>query len=200
MDILEAGSVIGTARVQKDGLYWIFSCRTEADPGKIRRLFAQKAWQVEYLGIPDGTGELRLRIPVKRLPEGADAVLSMGYPKNEWLPWQGVLDGVSVGEAYVRKTPEGLKLALPAEQTVKFPAWAEIWKIDKVFDREMAVICLTEDGHLPVIDRETGGDRDEKDVGLDFDLELLDEPAAHYSNSDGTGNQDQRGEADCPDL
>lgn len=198
MEVLEEGKVIGSASMKEDGLFRTFTCEIVERTDTIRRLFAQKGWQVEYLGIPDKTGRLQVRIPAKRLTDGADAILAMQHPMGVWLPWQGSLDGIFVERGYICRKNGDLSLAIPTEETVKFPAWTEIWKIEKVFEQEMAVIRLTEDEHLPVIDRETGEYRNEEDTDMDSDLGLPDEPAAGNDDSCSTGEGWE--EADSPNF
>lgn len=199
MEVYEAGKVIGTLRAEPAGLFWEIYCKITVQPELLRRIFVLKGWKVEYLGIPDKNGELRGKIPQKRLPEGIETALASKMPREAWLPWRGEVDGVSVENACIRPTEEGIELALGLEETLKFPAWAENMKIESVLDGEMALLTLGPEGQLPVIEREVGGNTDETMDRSDFDFELPAEPAA-YDCGGSTGDEEQGWQADCPDL
>lgn len=73
-DITLGGGSIGRARVEREGLYYRFSCRVKLSGEVVCRLSAHCGDKTVSLGIPvpkDGAYELSTRIPVKRLGEGA---------------------------------------------------------------------------------------------------------------------------------
>ena len=199
MEIFEAGKPIGTITADATGLFWEFCCIVTERPERLRRIFVQNGWQVEYLGIPDRNGILKGRIPQKRMSYGITNALATQRPKGEWLPWQGKLDGVQVENACIRVTQEGIDLALFPEEILKFPAWADIIKTENILGKEMAVLSLDKDGRLPVKDIEIGGNTDETMDCNALDLGLPDEPVA--CNSGGSeGDEEQGWETHCPDL
>lgn len=72
-DIDLGGQCIGKARVERQGLYYIFDCRCDLSGEVVYRLTARCGEKMENLGIPvpqNGTFVLRRKIPVKRLGEG----------------------------------------------------------------------------------------------------------------------------------
>lgn len=73
VDILLGGQAIGRAQVQREGLYYRFTCQCSLSGEILYRLTARCAEQTVHLGIPvpeGGRFVLRTRVPVKRLGEG----------------------------------------------------------------------------------------------------------------------------------
>ena len=199
MEIFEAGKPIGIITAEAAGLFWELCCNITEQPERLRRIFVQNGWQVEYLGIPDKNGKLESRLPQKRMPQGITSALATQSPRGEWLPWRGKLDGVQVENVCIRYREDGIDLALFPEEILKFPVWAETVKKEYILDREMAVLSLDRDGQLPVKDIEIGGYTDETMDRGDPDFGLPDEPAA--CDSDGSeGNEEQGWQAHCPDF
>lgn len=190
MDIFEGAQRIGTLAVQEDGLFYKFSCQIEKNTEQLRRIYVIHSWRVEYLGIPDRSGALTAHIARSHLPDALDGAVASPYPPAHWRPWRGVLDGIAVDEAYVSDT-QPVCLALSPLEAVKFPTWVEQTKTEKVFDREMALLTLSADGHLP----ENGGTEDETPDCDSTDPVLPDDAAAGDADLGG-----EREETDCPDL
>lgn len=70
-DITKNGQAVGTAAVEKDGLYYRFTCRCRGSG--IFHLRVSRGGKEESLGIPvpeGGEYRLRTRIPVSRFPAG----------------------------------------------------------------------------------------------------------------------------------
>ena len=199
MDVYEAGKVIGNLEIEPVGLFWNICCKITENPERLRRIFLIHGWQVEYCGIPDKNGNLKSRLPQKRLPCGMERVIASGAPREQWLPWRGEVDGVQVECACIRRTAEGMELALGGQEALKFPAWAEIMKIESLPEGEMAVLTLGPEGQLPVRDIEMGGTTDETMDCGDFSFELPYEPAS-FDGGSIQGDQEQGWEAHCPDL
>ena len=185
--IYENGNAAGTMSIQSEGLYWRIRCKMRPMSG-LRRVYAIAGLQSVYLGIPDARGELNLRIAKKNLPE-TQMALAVSTPKGEWLPWRGEIDGVEVELCYCRRETEGICLALPEAELIKFPAWAGEWDRERVYDKEMALLHLDENGHLPQIETEHGGTEENEtmDSGYVDPLLLADLPA-DYSYG-GTGEE-----------
>jgi hypothetical protein len=189
--IYEKGSAAGTLTMASEGLFWNLHCKIK--PSKeLYRLYAVSGLSSVYLGIPDSRGELRVRIAKKHLPE-MQAALAVTTPKGDWLPWRGVVDGVEVELCYCRQEADGISLALPEAELIKFPAWAGKWNRERVYGQDLALLRLDEDGHLPQIEREHGGteeyetEHETMDGGYVDPLLLADLPA-DYSYG-GTGEE-----------
>ena len=183
--IYENGSAVGTCTMTSEGLYWHIRCKLKPMSG-LRRLYAVTGLRSVYLGIPDAHGEMSVRIAKKALPE-VQVALAVTAPRGEWLPWRGEVDGVEVEMCYCRQESGGICLALPESELIKFPAWAGKWNRERVYDREMALLHLDADGHLPQIETEHGGtERNETmDSGYVDPLLLADLPAGYsYGGTD----------------
>lgn len=199
MEIWEEDRSIGTLHCQRQGLFWNCTCKIEKNREQIRRLYVQKEWQVEYLGIPDAQGLLTGRIPMAHFPNGIETALADTHARGDWRPWRGELDGVFVNRAYLRRDEAGMTLALEMQEAVKFPAWIKHMGTQSVFGQKMATVQLNQDGTLPVKEIESGGYTDETTHRDNFDFEL---------SSDGTasvgigiaGDEDQGRQADRPDI
>ena len=71
--ILMGGKEIGTAKVTRDGLYYVFDCCCDLSGEVICRLMVTCGTENHNLGIPvpeRGAFSLRTRLPVKQLGEG----------------------------------------------------------------------------------------------------------------------------------
>ena len=186
MEIFEDGRIAGTFRGEPDGLFLKAVCVME-DCSKIRRIYLAHKTGSIYLGIPDHTGRLAVRIPRKYVPEHYSCVASSA-PRGEWSPWRGKLDGVEVETALIQ---EG-RIALPLEEAENFPAWT--MKTLNLSGTEMALVPLDEEGN-PALTELTKGDTENEespfnhsDSGVPSDL-----PAADSGGSNG-------GQTDCADL
>ena len=192
--IFEGTERIGSLTAEEDGLFWDFSCKINQDTERIRRIFVLSLFESHYLGIPDGSGSLTVKVPKKHLPNGIDGAVATAFPRGDWKPWRGMLDGVAVDTAYLRHGADTIALALLPEEAVKFPAWAREFKTENVHGVEMATFALDADGRLPLIKTESGGTENEKaDIDrVDFEL------PADASADDSLGEQGW--EADRSDL
>lgn len=199
--IFEGSREIGTLKCQKSGLFWEFSCKILENREPLCRIYVLNKWKVEYLGIPNASGELCARLPCRHLPEGIDGAVASRHPRGSWLPWRGPVDGVMLEEAYL--SADGARmLALPPQEALKLPQWAPAMQTELVFGVQMALLPLTPDGHLPQIETEIGGQNDEKtmeealvDGASDFDL-----PADDAAGDGFGGEWPEDGQADRPDL
>ncbi len=84
--IILGGQAVGTAEVQREGLYYCFDCRCRLSGEIMYRLTVRCGERTENLGIPvpeGGRFVLRTRIPVKRLGEGT--FLIRAEPKHAEL-------------------------------------------------------------------------------------------------------------------
>ena len=186
MEIYEDGRIAGTFQGEAEGLFLKADCVMK-DCSQIRRIYLAHKTGSVYLGIPDHTGRLTVRIPRKYVPEHFCCVASSA-PRGEWSPWRGELDGVEVGTALIQKG----RIALPPEEAENFPAWT--MKTYDLSGTEMALVPLNEEGS-PVLAELTKGDAgneeipfDHSDSGMSSDL-----PAADGGGSDG-------GQTACADL
>lgn len=191
--VFEGTKAIGTLQAEENGLFWEISCKLEVSRN-IRRIFALSALDSVYLGIPNAEGELHTRLAKRHLPDGLDGAVATPLPRGAWKPWRGVLNGVSVASALLQTDAEKIKLALAPEETVIFPAWVRDFETERVNGVEYAVLTLDAQGHLPLKDRECGGNNhEENDIDpADFGMPP-DAPAC-----DGVGEQGR--EADRPDV
>ena len=195
--ITEHGERIGSLTMEQDGLFWKFVCSIGSEREQLRRIFVLQEWNVEYLGIPDEKGTLEARIPRSHLPDGAEAALAVRHPRGSWLPWCGLLEGISVAEAFFRKDGTTIELALLPQEALKFPAWAEDMKTQEVYGMQTAVLKLAHDGHLP--QKEDGGITDEKAEEMDRPVSDAVLPDDAPADDDGFGGEWAE-EADRPDL
>ena len=192
LTVYERGTPVGTARLERDGIFWNISCEMTDLTEQIRRVYVGTAWDVFYLGIPDAAGKLTAKR--RHLPAEPTFAVAAPYPRGQWLPWRGTLDGVSVETALLCREDGKIKLLLPSEEAVKFPAWLEKTEKETVFGTEFAMLSLTEDGRLPQEEKEKGEENYEETTVGTFDVLLPVDPPAN----DGVGNEGR--EADCPDL
>lgn len=192
LTVYERGTPVGTARLERDGIFWNISCEMTDLTEQIRRVYVGTAWDVFYLGIPDAAGKLSAKR--RHLPAEPTFAVAAPYPRGQWLPWRGTLDGVSVETALFCREDGKIKLLLPSEETVKFPAWLEKTEKETVFGTEFAMLSLTEDGRLPQEEKEKGEENYEETTVGTFDVLLPVDPPAN----DGVGDEGR--EADCPDL
>ena len=193
LTVYERGTPVGTARLERDGIFWNFFCEMTDLTEQIRRVYVGTAWDVFYLGIPDAAGKLSAKR--RHLPAKPTFAVAAPYPRGEWLPWRGAVDGVSVETALIRREDGGIRLLLPPEEAVKFPAWLERTEKKTVFDTEFAMLSLTEDGRLPQEEKDKGEENHEEEntVSTFNDLLPADPPA-----DDGIGGEGW--ETDRPDL
>ena len=196
--ITEHGEQIGSLTMEQEGLFWKFVCKISSDREQLRRIFVIYQWKTEYLGVPDADGKLEIRIPRSHLPEGVQAALAMRHPRGIWSPWCGTLEGIEISEAFLRTAEDGFDLALPPQEALKFPAWAEDMKTELVYGTQTALLRLDRDGRLPPRETEYGGVTDEETEEMDRcmpDALLSDDAPA----DDGFGGE-RTEEADRSDL
>ena len=73
LEVMLGGQAIGKARVDREGLYWVFRCRCRLSGEVVYKLQVRCGDQVAHLGIPvpqNGAFELNTRIPTKKLGSG----------------------------------------------------------------------------------------------------------------------------------
>ncbi len=83
-DILLGNEPIGTAKVERQGLYYSFTCRCRLSGTGIFRLSVSCNGHYENLGIPVPCGdvfELCTRLPVKKLGKGQPRFIAL--PKHQ---------------------------------------------------------------------------------------------------------------------
>lgn len=192
LTVYERGTPVGTVRLERDGSFWNFFCEMTDLTEQIRRVYVGTEWDVFYLGIPDAAGKLSAKR--RHLPAEPTFAVAAPYPRGEWLPWRGAVDGVSVETALLCREDGKIKLLLPPEEAVKFPAWLEKSERETVFGTEFALLLLTEKGHLLQEEKDKGEEKyEETTVGTVDDLLPVD-PSA----DDGIGGEGW--ETDRPDL
>ena len=181
MDIFENGRKIGTLQAQPEGLYTLITCKTE--PGKaIRRLYLACPYASQYLGIPDENGVLSRRIASKKVPKDFCAVAA-AHANAQYLPWCGVLDGITVYDALISPT----EILLSMEEAMNFPSWS--FDTKTVNDRQMAVLPLSAEGTPLPREREATNEA--------FDFDDFDSGMSPELPADGFGGEPG---ADRPDL
>ena len=110
LEVFAQGKKIGTAEVEREGLFLEFSANLRPEGDALLRLYAVAGWHSEYLGIPcPSGGELRLsaRLPASHFPGEPTAIVANPRPRSEWLPWCGELDGIPVRDCRVRRERDG---------------------------------------------------------------------------------------------
>ena len=85
-DITYDGEPVGTARMEKQGLYYVFSCRCRLPEEGLYRIYAINGDAREDLGIcipMDGVFGMDKKIPQKRIGEG---MLTFELVPKDWKP------------------------------------------------------------------------------------------------------------------
>ena len=190
--VYERGTPVGTVRLERNGIFWDIFCEMTDLTEQIRRVYVGKEWDVFYLGIPDAQG--RLSAKRRHLPAEPTFAVAAPYPRGQWLPWRGTVDGVFAETALFCREDGKIKLLLPPEEAVKFPAWLEKSERETVFGTEFALLLLTEKGHLLQEEKEKGEENYEETTVGTFDVLLPADPSA----DDGIGGEGW--ETDRPDL
>lgn len=175
--IYEGAEPVGTFTLREEGLYQKVHCNIKTSG--IRRIYAVYGLHSQYLGIPDADGSLTTRITKKALPR-IDFAVATEHVRSEWQPWRGEIDGVFVEHCFLREDENGISLALPEAEAVKFPAWAEQMYRERINGTEAARILLDPNGHLPLIEKENGGTEYETNDSNALDPLLLAELPADY--------------------
>ena len=192
--IYEGEKQVGTLRAETDGLFYDVSCCITPAKEQVLRVFVGNSWKSEYLGIPDRSGNLRARLPKKRLPDGISFAVAAAAPRGEYLPWRGEADGVPIAEGFIRSTEDGIDLLLPPQEAVKLPAWAESMQTETLYGRELLRLSLLPDGTLPERKKDRGENTYEENPCDVFD----DRVSADDAPCDGLGDEGRQ--ADRPDL
>ena len=115
LEVFAQGKKIGTAEMEREGLFLEFSANLRPEGDALLRLYAVAGWHSEYLGIPcPSGGELRLsaRLPASHFPGEPTAIAADPRPRSEWLPWCGELDGIPVRDCRIRREQAAIVLAL----------------------------------------------------------------------------------------
>lgn len=92
LDIMLGGQAIGRAQIEKEGLYYRFSCCCNLSGEVVYRLSVRCGEKTENLGIPvpqNGRFELNTRIPVKRLGSGEMQIFAVpkhAQPEGNFVP------------------------------------------------------------------------------------------------------------------
>ena len=193
--IYEQGKPVGSFQLSPAGLYYEISCQMEQSLG-IRRLYALGEFYSEYIGIPDARGMLKRKIKKKLLPNGIDCMTTSQRERSDWSPWRGVLDGITVEEAEIRREGEEILLALSPAEALRFPAWVNCFTSEEIDKRSRMLIRLTSDGRPVASEIENGRDTNEE---IDSDLIDFSLPSK-LATPDGDGLREYREEADCSDF
>ena len=85
-DITHEGAPVGTARMEKQGLYYVFSCRCRLPEEGLYRIHAINGDGREDLGIcipMDGVFGMDKKVPQKRIGEG---MLTFELVPKDWKP------------------------------------------------------------------------------------------------------------------
>ena len=152
LEVFARGKRIGTAQVQRTGLFLAFSAVLEPQDDALLRLYAVSGWHSEYLGIPSPAGqELRLsvRLPARHFSEEVRAVAADTLPRGSWLPWCGTLDGIPVRACRIRTTPDAMELALAETDAQQFPGWLSHMEEVQLGGETAWLLRLNADGSLP---------------------------------------------------
>lgn len=195
--IYECGEAVGQLTAEHVGLFWQFHCKLFKKSEQIRRIYVLSLWRVEYLGIADANGVLSGRIAASHFPDGVTGAVASRYRRGEWLPWRGEVGGVSVDEGYLRTGTDGMTLALPPEQALRFPAWFAQMETADVHERQMHLLPLDEAGNALPKETENGGITNEIAMETsDRGLPAPDDAVDPSADADIGGGE----QADRPDL
>lgn len=126
LPIYDGGQVCSSLKVEREGLYYHFSCRCELPKGQMRRVYAINGLQIVPLGLlmPDGDGyTLRETVSVRSFPmEDITTAVLGSSPEPDLLPWRGEIDGAAVERSWLRKERNGYTLCIPREEPFPLPA------------------------------------------------------------------------------
>jgi len=128
-DIVYENRPVGTARMEKQGLYLLFSCRCRLPDGEMYRIHVKSGENREDLGIcipVDGEFGMDKRIPAKRLGEGTpvfELVPKDWIPEKEEIPEpEEIAEPEEITEAVAEKLPEPEgELFIPVSEEEPFP-------------------------------------------------------------------------------
>lgn len=205
LEIMAGGKPLGKAQILRNGLYWSVKGELFEINRELYRLYAVHELDVEYLGIFDPSGRLSRRLPVVHMPAGPERLIASSAPRLAWLPWCGRVDGVDVAEGFLQRAAGDLLLALPPQEAVKFPQWIDTAETVRILDRDYALFRLTEDGRLPLREKESRGMKNETDIVNPVESVLSADSAAAVSispgrDADAGGAEGGAEEARCSDL
>ena len=151
LEVFAQGEKAGALELTHDGLFYEFSGTIRAEDG-IVRLYAVAGWDSEYLGIPEPQVSglfLRVRLPVSHFAEEPVCVVADRRPRGAWLPWRGLLDGVPVCACRLRRTEDGLMLALPLHEAEQLPLWLPHMQETELDGERVWLLHLNADGTPP---------------------------------------------------
>lgn len=157
LEVFAQGKKIGTAEVEREGLFLEFSANLRPEGDAPLRLYAVAGWHSEYLGIPcPSGGELRLsaRLPASHFPGEPTAIAADPRPRSEWLPWCGELDGIPVRDCRIRREQDAIVLALAEAEAEQFPGWLAHMEEAELGGEAVRLLRLNADGSLPFSEEE----------------------------------------------
>lgn len=151
LEVFAQGERVGVLELTRDGLFYEFSGTVRAADG-IVRLYAVAGWDAEYLGIPEPQADglfLRVRLPVSHFSAEPTCAVADRRPRGAWLPWRGEPDGVQVNDCSIRRSPDGLTLALPLHEAERFPLWLPHMQQTELDGERVWLLHLNADGTPP---------------------------------------------------
>lgn len=157
LEVFAQGEKVGTLELTHDGLFYAFS-GTIRESGGIVRLYAVASWSTEYLGIPEPQADglfLRVRLPVSHFSGEPTCAVADRRPRGPWLPWRGMLDGVAIGDCRLRRTENGMLLALPLPEAERLPLWLPHMQETELDGEHVWLLRLNADGTPPFEVEET---------------------------------------------
>lgn len=197
LTVYEGETAVGTLTMQRSGIFYDFRCQITKSMEQIHRLYVGKSWQVVYLGIPDASGVLNVRVPCSHLREEPEFAIVSVYPRGQWMPWRGEIDGVPVASAFFAEADGQIELLLAPEEALKFPAWLDNAEKETLHATEFTKLILTKEGKLPTIENRKieNGEKDNEEIRSAVPEPVL---SADAPADESIGNEGR--EADCPDL
>ncbi len=150
----------GTLHMVKDGLYYRLTASCAADHAQVYRLYGIRGLQSTCLGVlmPEENGELftlTRQISVRAMPERPERIL-MGAPQEDYLPWQGQIDGEDIPWAYLRTDGDKTFLAIPYKTGEPFALAHRLsHTVPATLAGETYLVVELADGHLPVAPEDT---------------------------------------------
>ncbi|MDR0890313.1 MAG: hypothetical protein LBM28_06695 [Oscillospiraceae bacterium] len=142
--IFQQGNSIGTLSVEREGLFYHFGC--DISSRQVLRIFVVSGWKSHYLGIPypqEKGAHLDARIACSHFPDGISGAVASIYPKGQWQPWCGELDGVAIADALIS---EERVLALSPDEALKLPGWLAYMQEETVYEQPRMLLPLDADG------------------------------------------------------
>ena len=118
------GQECGRAEIQKQGLYYVFTCRCRQVSDAVTRAVLLCSGKSVPLGvlIPEqGKLCLKKRLSQSQIGSGAFETITLSGPEGEWQPWEGMVFDRAVSGAVSKVEGAYRKVAIPFSPEEPYP-------------------------------------------------------------------------------